>query len=314
MDMGNLTFEDSIVFSESAAEAMTAYRTIRQTWVGPQKLEMLVQVGEYVPAREAFAVSEDGTVTVYAKRLVYPSKLTNVEVTNVIRAGMPVRRYRFTFVSQVKLHTGDKVTARHGNKGIAWVIKDDAMPVVQDPRDPRKFTRVDVCISPGSVVKRRMMSLYWEMMLSKKASDIRASYVLDAWNVPEEISFPALVREGYGEKSQLYLCGHRLEHRTFVGPLYWIRMDKLAAEQASAQDGKTYLNHLGLPIDTTQNGQRRDPSKSMALFHRNLPKLLDYVTKANTADVKKFEDLVKVLEPDFKIDLWKRSAEAMARA
>jgi hypothetical protein len=312
MDLGTLTFEDSIAVSESAAIAMTAYRTIRQTWVGSQKLKLLVKEGEYIAAKEPFAVTEDGTVTVHAKRLVYPSKLAKVEQTQVVRSGRLANRYRFTFIAEVRLHTGDKITARHGNKGIAWVIKDEAMPVVQDPRDPTRFTRVDVCISPGSVVKRRIMSLLWEMMLSKKATDLGVNYVLKAWDVPEEISFNSLVKDGYGKKSQLYLRGHRLEHQTFVGPLYWIRMDKLAAEQASAQEGKIHMSHLGLPVDTTLNGQRRDPSKSMAFFHRNLNDLLEYVIKDNTADTEKFEKLVRVLEPDFKIDLWERPNQTPA--
>ena len=116
--------------------------------------------------------------------------------------------------------------------------------------------------------------------------------------------FKKLVSEGFGSKTQLYLGSHRLEHETFVAPLYWIRLDKLGAEQASAQKGPVHLNHTGLPEDTTKNGQRRDPSKTLAMFHRGLYDLLGSSVRENALETGRFENLVKVLEPDFDFSKW----------
>jgi len=65
------------------------------------------------------------------------------------------------------------------------------------------------------------------------------------------------------------------------------------------------LNHLGIPIDSAKaNGQKRDVSKGLAMYHRRLEKLLKWTIAENTLGVRYVENLVKVIEPEFSIREW----------
>lgn len=305
MDLGTTTFEDAIAVSQSAAVALTARRTIVQTWIGHQPLTILVKIGDFIPPRAPIARTLDRVETVQAEKIYYDAQLMEVQATPTTKFGCAAWRYKFVFESQVGVKTGDKISGRHGNKGIAWVIPDHDMPSYQDPKHPDIRPKIDICISPISVVKRRAMSLLYEMMLAKKAIAENTTFELDAWDVPKELDFKKLVSEGWGDKDQLWLMGQKLPEETFIGPLGWIRLDKLAKEQVSAQAGPVMLNHLGIPIDSAKaNGQKRDVSKGLAMYHRRLEKLLKWTIAENTLGVRYVENLVKVIEPEFSIREW----------
>ena len=80
-------------------------------------------------------------------------------------------------------------------------------------------------------------------------------------------------------------------------------MDKLARKEAAVKShGKVFLNHLGLPMNNARlNGQRRDISKSAAMYHRGMNGLLRSTILENAVDLSKFESLVQALEPGFRM-------------
>jgi len=187
------------------------------------------------------------------------------------------------------------------------------MPIWRDQKG-HQF-RVDICISPISVIKRRSMSLLYEMMLAKKAVAEDTHFCVDPMDSLENLDFKALVKEGWGEKEQLWLGNQPLPQKTFVAPLFWMRLDKLAREQLSAQTGPTVLNHLGLPTDSAKmNGQKRDFSKGMAFFQRHLEDVLKWTVLENTTGVDQIENLVRVLEPDFSILNWSKNGNQFMEA
>lgn len=303
MDLGNTTFEDSIAVSRSAAAAMTCVREVNQSWVGHQKLKVEVPVGSYVQPKCLLATVEEGVESVHADKLNYPAKLVDVKVVPTLKFRRPGWRYTFVFRAELPLRDGDKIAGRHGNKGVVWIVDDKDMPMVPNPDNPDMSLRVDVCISPISVVKRRMMSIFLEGMAAKKALAEDITVELDGWEIPDELSFKQLVKEGWGQKSQLILGGMPLPEKTFVAPLLWLRLDKLAIEQVSCSRGRVVVNHLGLPIDSARiNGQKRDVSKSLAFFHRGLRDLLEDSVRRNTIGVRKCENVIQILEPGFRLD------------
>lgn len=304
MDLGNTTFEDSIGVSRSAASALTCVRTIRMTWVGHKPLVIKAPIGNVYQPKALLAKTEDGIEGVHADKLQYPAKLVDIQVATTLKFRDPAYRYIFIFEAELPLRDGDKIAGRHGNKGIAWIVEDRDMPMIKHPTNDRMNMRVDVCLSPISVVKRRMMSLYLEMMAAKKAMAEGRQIIVPEWDIPDNLTFEKLIQEGYGQKDQLYLQGMPLPELTYVGPLYWIRQDKLAVEQVSASRGRVVVNHLGLPINSARvNGQKRDVSKSLAFYHKPIREILADNISFNTLGVKKFESVVQVLEPEFHIGM-----------
>lgn len=302
MDLGNTTFEDSIAVSRSAAAAMTCVRMVRQTWVGHQPLKMEIPIGTTIQPKALIARTEDGEHGVHADKLYYPAKLTDVTIVPTLQFRRPGHRYIFTFEAVLPLRDGDKIAGRHGNKGIAWIVEDRDMPMLKNFDNPHMSMRVDVCLSPISVVKRRMMSLYLEAMTAKKAMAEKKSIIVPAWDIPDELSFKKLVEEGFGDKDQLYIGGLPLPEKTFVAPLLWLRLDKLAVEQVSASRGQVVVNHLGLPIDSAKiNGQKRDVSKSLAFYHKPIYGIMKDTIRRNTLGVRKCESVIQILEPGFTV-------------
>ena len=301
MEMGTLTFEDSLVVSESFAAAAACIVETTQTWVGHKPLETVVMIGDQVDPGQLIAVSTDREIKVYANKISFPSKLVAVEACPTVKFKSPAWRYYLRFESTSMIRNGDKLAGRHGNKGVAQVLPDEQMPVVIDPKNSDRRFLVDVVQSSLSVFKRRQMSLLWEMMLARRAMHEGVRFELGPWDVPEDLSFETLTDEGWGSKSQCFMGGVPLKHKVFAGPMYWLRLDKLARkESAVKRHGKVFLNHLGLPMNNARlNGQRRDISKSAAMFHRRMESLLRSSILENAVDLGKFESLVKTLEPEF---------------
>jgi len=301
MDLGNTTFEDAIAISRSAAAAMTCVRTVRQTWVGHKPLVIQAPIGNVYQPKALLGKTEDGEEGVHADKLYYPAKLVDIQVRSTTKFRKKGFRYIFTFEATMPVRDGDKIAGRHGNKGIAWIVEDRDMPLLKGTERGLDL-RVDICLSPISVVKRRMMSLYLEMMAAKKAIAEGHQIIVPEWDIPEGLSFEELIAEGYGKKSQLYLQGMPLPEMTFVAPLYWIRQDKIAVEQVSASRGRVVTNHLGLPIDSAKiNGQKRDVSKSLAFFHKPIRNILADSISSNTLGSKKMEAVAQILEPGFQL-------------
>lgn len=304
MELGTLTHEDSIAVSQSFAAAMACRVEVVQTEVMHKPLETVVKIGDQVEPGQIVAKSVDGENYIRAKKIHYPSRLVSIEGNETHKFQRPAWRYWFRFEAETTLRTGDKISGRHGNKGIAEVIPDEDMPVLGNYVSTDGIVipqRVDVVMSSLSVFKRRQMSLLWEMMAAKKALEEGKPIELGPWEVPDDLEFEHLVEQGYGKKQQVWLHGKELPELTFVGPLYWLRLDKLARREASAHKGGTiWVNHLGLPVNRARaNGQRRDFAKSAAMYHRRMHKLLQYLIRENTKGIRKFELLVQGVEPDF---------------
>jgi hypothetical protein len=263
---------------------------------------MAIPTGVQVSPKALIAKTEDGEEGIHATKLYYPATFVEVKTVPTIKFKRKAYRYIFTFRAELPLRDGDKIAGRHGNKGIAWVLDDRDMPSLKHPEHPRMNMRVDVCLSPISVVKRRMISLYFEAMVAKKAQAEGRTITVPGWEIPEELGFQRLIDEGWGKKDQLYISGMPLPEKTFVAPLFWLRLDKIAAEQSSASVGRVVTNHLDLPIDRAKvNGQKRDISKSLAFFHKPIRGILKDTIRRNTLGSKKCESVIQILEPNFTI-------------
>lgn len=306
MEWGVKTFEDAIVFSSSAALRITATRDVVETIVTTKKPLMKVKLGAWVKPGGVIAYTADTKEPVHAQKIQVPSQLVSVDSFQTVQFGCTAWRTRFKYTAAVPLKDGDKVTGRHGNKGVVHIVPDEEMPF---EKTPSGFSPIDVIVSPISVVKRIAGSFFLEMMLGSKAVAENTNIEVPAFGINEKLSFKQLVKEGYGDATQLYLCNSSgakpLPFSTFVGFHLWLRNEKLAHEQGSVQKGPTVINHRGLPTNSAnRNGCRRDMGKSLAFGHRNLKKILAWTVSNNVVGIDVVQKLIGAVEPSFRFSSW----------
>lgn len=295
MHLDHLTHEDSIAVSQSAASKMVASRIVTQLVESDLTVVPLVKEGDSVSSTTPIA--RDGDKVVLASKLYMPGVVDKMSISKGKRFGMETNRIWFRIRSFYNLENGDKISNRHGGKGVVVVIPDEQMPY-----DPVQKRHVEVCVSPESIINRRAMSVMWEMMLCLKAkkesvNEIKVSlyeHIEDSiqWPTDDNHSFEKLARE-FGEKTQLTLNKEVLAEKTFIAPMFWMRLDKIAKEIVSSVGKKRKKNSFGAVIDSAKNsGQRCNAAKILALEARNAGSLTKDIIDSNINGTKFFRELI----------------------
>lgn len=299
MDLKWWTWEDCIAMSETAARRMRAVRRVQEVveTFGPLELK----VGEGDPVLPGGHVLGIGLCREGKRRVFTASKtrhngwVERITASQTHLLGRPAIRYRFHIVAHIDARTGDKVTTRAGTKGVLKVLPDEMMPMREDGK------RLDCCLSPVNVVGRRAVLALWEMMANKRQSGENERIVFPHLSQLHSLkpTFRQLVAWGFGAKEQLWLRRAPLPERTFTGPLYFVRLDKVAREIASVQSGKRPKNHHDIPVDSARlSGQRRDLSKAMAMASRNLHGFLEHTIREDVSGTEHVRSVASVLEPE----------------
>ena len=273
MDLGADTYEDAFMVSESAARELTCIRRYRCRFMTDGEVTVNVAVGDMVTKKDTLAEHVDirtgETVLHRAKKIFAAAKVVEITETVTDMYGKPCMRYDIVVEEHQVMQTGDKMSTRGGLKGVAIVRPDADMPTLECG------TPVDICVSPKSLYNRQSVVTWWEMMMNLRAQ----SFV----SVPEfDIPFDQLVRDGYGAKTQLQYNGESLEHETFVAPLFFFRLDKLAHEVLASAGADQKKDDDGVVMDTTTNGQRRDFGYSLAIAAKGLTGMFEDMTSGET--------------------------------
>ena len=295
MHLDVFTHEDGIAISETAASKMIGARTVTQLVESHLPVTPLVKVGAYVSPETPVALDGENIVT--ASKLYCPGVVDEVEEQRGSRLGEKTYRTWLKYTSFYPLQTGDKLSNRHGGKGVVVVLPDHEMPTRADG------SSVEVCIGPETITNRKAMAILWEMMLANKAElEGKPVYVelfgdekeLD-WNRDGLHDFAALSRD-YSNKEQLFLNGEPLEEETFVAPLFWIRLDKISREIVSSVSNNKNTNNFGGAIDNAKkSGQRCNISKLMALYARGLDNVAHEIVFNNISAEEHFTDIVNAI-------------------
>ena len=198
---------------------------------------------------------------------------------------------------------GDKLSNRHGGKGIVTVIPDEDMPYYYDKSNIKHI--VEVCIGPETIVNRKAMSLLWEMMLARKAKLLNKDISVDlyikendniSWPLGDNYNFSDLSKE-YGFKQQLYLYKDKLEEQTFVSHLFWLRLDKFAKEILSiCKDSRKTNNFKAVVDDAKVSGQHCNPAKLLALSARDMEGIAGDIIDENMSGKQHFRNLVNAVK------------------
>ncbi len=161
-------------------------------------------------------------------------------------------------IQKRKIQVGDKMSGRHGNKGvISRVLPVEDMPYMPDG------TPVDICLSPMGVPSRMNIGQVLEVQLGyacKKLGVKVSTPVFDGATNEEIAGFMEKAGIDPDGKTVLYdgQTGERFDSRVAVGVMYMIKLDHMVEDKLHARATGPYSLVTQQPLGgKAQNGGQR---------------------------------------------------------
>ncbi|MFA6874045.1 MAG: DNA-directed RNA polymerase subunit beta [Bacilli bacterium] len=161
-------------------------------------------------------------------------------------------------IQKRKIQVGDKMSGRHGNKGvISRVLPVEDMPYLPDG------TPIDICLSPMGVPSRMNIGQVLEVQLGyacKKLGIKASTPVFDGATREEIASFMKEANIDSDGKTILYdgQTGERFDSRIAVGVMYMIKLDHMVEDKLHARAIGPYSLVTQQPLGgKAQNGGQR---------------------------------------------------------
>ena len=163
------------------------------------------------------------------------------------------------FVAELrKIGVGDKLSGRHGNKGVvSRVLPVEDMPFMEDG------TPIDVILSPMGVPSRMNLGQLFEIHLGMAAKKLGYKVATPSFNgVPDEIISKELEKAGLNPdgRVQLYdgMTGEPFEERTSVGVMHMLKLHHMVDDKIHARSTGPYTMVTQQPLGgKAQNGGQR---------------------------------------------------------
>ncbi len=202
-------------------------------------------------------------------------------------------------VKKRKLKVGDKMSGRHGNKGIvAKIVRQEDMPFLEDG------TSVDIVLNPLGVPSRMNLGQIYETVLGwagKKLGQRYSTPIFDGASI-EQIT--ALVKEaGLPENGKVYLLdgetGERFDQATTVGYIYMLKLHHMVDDKMHARSIGPYSLITQQPLGGKAQfgGQRFGEMEVWAVEAFGAANILQEILTLKSDDVqgraKAYEAIVK---------------------
>ena len=206
---------------------------------------------------------------------------------------------RVYIVQKRKIHEGDKMCGRHGNKGvISRILPEEDMPYLPDG------TPIDLMLNPLGVPSRMNIGQVLELHLGMAAKNLGihvASPVFDGasdedvWSTIEEAG---MARDG---KTVLYdgRTGEPFDNRISVGVMYMLKLAHMVDDKLHARSTGPYSLVTQQPLGGKAQfgGQRFGEMEVWALeaygAAYTLQEILTYKSDDTVGRVKTYESIVK---------------------
>jgi DNA-directed RNA polymerase subunit beta len=130
-----------------------------------------------------------------------------------------------------KIQVGDKMSGRHGNKGVvSRIVAEEDMPYLENGQS------VDIVLNPLGVVSRMNIGQILETHLGLAAKELGYKVATPVLNgVTEEEISEELVRAGYSPDGKMYLydgrSGERFKNKITVGYTYLLKLNHLVEDK-----------------------------------------------------------------------------------
>ncbi len=233
-----------------------------------------------------------------ADGIVHDVKVFTKENSDELPAGVS-KVIRVYIIQKRKIQVGDKMSGRHGNKGvISLILPEEDMPYLPDG------TPVDIILNPQGVPSRMNLGQILELhlgMAAKKLGVYCATPVFDGATVDdiaEMMKEAGLDEDG---KTVLYdgRTGEPFENRVAVGVMYMIKLHHMVDDKLHARSTGPYSLVTQQPLGGKAQfgGQRFGEMEVWALYAYGAAHVLQEILTIKSDDVvgrvKVYEALVK---------------------
>ena len=229
---------------------------------------------------------------------VHDIKVYTKENSDELPAGVS-KIIRVYIIQKRKIQVGDKMSGRHGNKGvISLILPEEDMPYLPDGRP------VDVMLNPLGVPSRMNIGQILELHLGMAGRKLGVHYatpVFDSatWeDISEEMKEAGMAPDG---KVTLYdgRTGDAFDHRVNVGVMYMVKLHHMVDDKLHARATGPYSLVTQQPLGGKAQfgGQRFGEMEVWALYAYGASHVLQEILTVKADDitgrVKVYEALVK---------------------
>ncbi len=233
-----------------------------------------------------------------ADGIVHNIKIYTKENSDELPAGVS-KIIRVYIIQKRKIQVGDKMSGRHGNKGvISLILPQEDMPYLPDG------TPVDIMLNPQGVPSRMNFGQILEIhmgMACKKLGVHIATPVFDGAHISD---IQAMMKEaGMDEDGKTVLydgrTGEPFDHRISVGVMYMIKLHHMVDDKLHARATGPYSLVTQQPLGGKAQfgGQRFGEMEVWALYAYGAAHVLQEILTVKADDivgrVKVYEALVK---------------------
>ena len=233
-----------------------------------------------------------------AAGIVQDVKVYTKENSDELPAGVS-KIVRVYIIQKRKIQVGDKMSGRHGNKGvISLVLPEEDMPFMPDGRP------VDIMLNPLGVPSRMNIGQILELhlgMAGKKLGVHYATPVFDSakWaDIQEEMAEAGMAEDGKVELRN-GRTGEPFDHRISVGVMYMVKLHHMVDDKLHARATGPYSLVTQQPLGGKAQfgGQRFGEMEVWALYAYGAAHVLQEILTVKADDivgrVKVYEALVK---------------------
>ncbi len=230
--------------------------------------------------------------------IVHDIKVYTKENSDELGAGVS-KIIRVYIVQKRKIQVGDKMSGRHGNKGVvSLVLPEEDMPYLPDGRP------VDIMLNPMGVPSRMNLGQLLELhlgMAAKRLGVYTATPVFDGASVEEILDL--MKKAGMDEDGKVQLIngrtGEPFENRVAVGVMYMLKLHHMVDDKLHARSTGPYSLVTQQPLGGKAQfgGQRFGEMEVWALYAYGAAHVLQEMLTVKSDDVvgrvKVYEALVK---------------------
>ena len=230
--------------------------------------------------------------------IVHDVKIYSRKENDELPAGVS-KVIRIYIIQKRKIQVGDKMSGRHGNKGvISLILPQEDMPFLPDG------TPVDIMLNPMGVPSRMNIGQILELHLGYAAKKLNVHVATPVFDGAKNDNIKAMMKEaGMDEDGKTILyngrTGEPFENRVAVGVMYMIKLHHMVDDKLHARSTGPYSLVTQQPLGGKAQfgGQRFGEMEVWALYAYGAAHTLQEILTVKSDDilgrVKVYEAIVK---------------------
>ena len=230
--------------------------------------------------------------------IVHDVKVYTKENSDELPAGVS-KIVRVYIIQKRKIQVGDKMSGRHGNKGvISLILPEEDMPYTADGKP------VDIILNPQGVPSRMNIGQILELHLGMAGQKLGVKYATPVFDgASQQEIYEQMEEAGMEHDGKVVLydgrTGEAFENRVSVGVMYMVKLHHMVDDKLHARSTGPYSMVTQQPLGGKAQfgGQRFGEMEVWALYAYGAAHVLQEIMTVKSDDivgrVKVYEALVK---------------------